>query len=89
MIRSREEADLLIASGTAAVWGLKPPLPRFNRHSGHKVYFNALRCVVQRARLLLGKGGTLKHERDKPYAVLGKRKVVRDERPLVLKGFHL
>lgn len=47
-------------------------------------YFDALRCAVQIARLLLAKGGTLKHERDKPYTVLGKRKVVRDERPLVL-----
>jgi hypothetical protein len=65
MISPGEEADLLIVSGTAAVWGLKPPSPASTGVAGHKGYFNALRCAVERARLLLGKRGTLKHERDK------------------------
>jgi hypothetical protein len=60
------------------------PSPLLPQAGAHKEYFDALRCAVERARLLLGKGGTLKHERDKPYTVLGKREVVRDERPLVL-----
>ena len=57
------------------------PSPLLPQAGAHKEYFDALRCAVERARLLLGKGGTLKHERDKPYTVLGKREVVRDERP--------
>jgi hypothetical protein len=41
------------------------PSPLLPQAGAHKEYFDALRCAVERARLLLGKGGTLKHERDK------------------------